>query len=108
MPTTPKCCPCRPLVGSECPGHKTATFAACRFMKVSQSCLFQASSSVFINRRFSSTVRPTPPKLPVTSPNRILKRKPLDETLRSGRGKSDIRPFERNGSDGLARTEEEL
>jgi len=38
----------------------------------------------------------------------MLKRKPLDETLRSGLGKSDIRPFERNGSNGLARTEEEL
>src|SRR6266699_2732558 len=77
-------------------------------MKVSQSCLFQASSSVFINRRFSSTVRPTPPKLHVTSTDRILKRKPLDATLRSGLGKSDIGTFERNGSNGLARTEEEL
>src|SRR6266436_6551614 len=77
-------------------------------MKVSQSCLFQASSSVCINRRFSSTVRPTPHKLYVTSTDRILKRKPFDEILRSGLGKSDIRPFQRNGSNGLARTEEEL
>src|SRR5437667_4250745 len=66
-------------------------------MKVSQSCLFQGSSSVFINRRFSSTVRPVPPKLHVTSTDRMLKRKPLDETLRSGLGKSDIRPFDGTG-----------
>src|SRR5207253_10080613 len=66
-------------------------------MKVSQSCLFQGSSSVFINRRFSSTVRPIPHKLHVTSTDRMLKRKPLDETLRSGLGKSDIRPFDGTG-----------
>src|SRR5207245_9168408 len=77
-------------------------------MKVSQSCLFQASSSVFINRRFSSTVRPTPHKLYVTSTDRILKRKPFDEILRSGLGKSDIRPFQRNGSNGVCRTEDEI
>src|SRR5581483_6963576 len=49
-------CAVRPRVGSGLPGQKTAVLSAWRFLNVSQSWEFQASSNVFINSLFLSTL----------------------------------------------------